>query len=289
MRTFCLKPEHESALVCLLILLAFEFCAIGQCVEIRAQIETERWWPTGVNVTESVNRIVVATNAWLIETEKLGQKWIRCFTGTNMILHNLTTGYPTKFPELYERNHPDQIGSIGRHTTTVVDSDGSFRAKTTDFPFWSGFDVKGSWFAFCSGTFLKRPQRQIPLPQPDIFGLFSPASVARPPFLDRTTTFPDALGLPASIDLLTTNYETVLQYRAQPIAWSPNDWDPEKGATNVLGWTFPLQFRLAQYRSTTNGCELDWVARGRVISIGEVRALTLPPSVDLSDPKVLTH
>jgi hypothetical protein len=140
---------------------------------------------------------------------------IRYITGTNMILHILKTGYPTKFPELYERNHPDQIGSIGWHTTEAVESDGPFLVTTPDFPFWSDLGVKGAWFAFCSGTFLKRSQRQIPFPWPD--------AAAQPPFLDRTTTFPDTLGLPSSIDVITTNHETVLQYRSQPIAWSPND------------------------------------------------------------------
>jgi flagellin-like protein len=42
MRTFCLKPKCLSAVVGLLVLVAFAFGAAGQCVEIRAQIETER-------------------------------------------------------------------------------------------------------------------------------------------------------------------------------------------------------------------------------------------------------
>ena len=83
-------------------------------------------------------------------------------------------------------------------------------------------------------------------------------------FSDRTTVFQDAFGLPKSVVLYTTNGQPVLQYSVT-------------ASTNVLGWEFPLEFYLAQYRPAYlpdsrrfggSGWELQLTAKGRVTAIG---------------------
>ena len=88
-------------------------------------------------------------------------------------------------------------------------------------------------------------------------------------FSDVTTKFNDTLGLPKLLELYTTNSpfsQPVIQYRVT-------------NSTNFLGWRFPLEFKVAQYRPApqpgspfrfagTNGWELDFIARGTVTSIG---------------------
>lgn len=48
-------------------------------------------------------RCLVGTNAWLIEMDDETSKNTWWFTGTNMIWHVITTAYPSKHKELYER------------------------------------------------------------------------------------------------------------------------------------------------------------------------------------------
>ena len=80
-------------------------------------------------------------------------------------------------------------------------------------------------------------------------------------FSDRTLLFaddffPDGLGLPKTVDLYNAKNQPVVQYRVT-------------ASTNVLGWEFPVEFYLAQYGpAETNGWELHFTAKGKLISIG---------------------
>src|SRR6266542_3725934 len=75
------------------------------------------------------------------------------------------------------------------------------------------FGVNLPWLAFCSGTYLKREGRLIPLPAallrhcPDRFA-----------YTDVATTFDDELGLPKSIDLLSSQALFLKSH---------TDWDQE--------------------------------------------------------------
>jgi hypothetical protein len=106
------------------------------------------------------------------------------------------------------------------------------------------------WLAFCSSAYLKSDGRRIPLPSRDFwsYGITYP---------DTTTVFEDSLGLPKAIDFYTDNSQPVFRYRVVE-------------STNILGWNFPLQFELAQYRNEygQGPWELNLTASGKVISIG---------------------
>jgi hypothetical protein len=145
------------------------------------------------------------------------------------------------------------------------------------------FGVNIPWLAFCSGTYLKREERMIPLPAsvlrhcPDRFA-----------YTDVTTTFDDALGLPRTMDLFSS--QTLFLK-------SHTDWDKEHSfgdrytewnkktapkiqdgvlvfhyavleSTNIHGRTFPTKFEFFQ---TGRQYEQDgnWFCQGigRVTSI----------------------
>jgi len=258
---------HASSILVRILAVILSFCILfpiqhgaAQVVELRAEIETTIWpfkdaaGELAENLTSRTRnlRCLVGTNSWLIETDQENSKDTWWFTGTNMIWHVVVTGYPSKDKELYERNHPEQVGMIGRRSTRVfesVDGNPGRPARTMDLLGMPSARI--CWLAFCSGSCLKREGRQI-FPPSD---LWKELVIAPSGFTDKTTVFEDELGLPSSVDLYTTNRQPVLQYRLLQ-------------STNVLGRDFPLVFHLAQYRPAgTNGWELHLAAKGRVTSI----------------------
>src|SRR5436190_201485 len=91
----------------------------AQAVELTTEIETILWpfQNAAGDLAENLNRrtwntrCMVGSNSWLIETDHKNSKDTWWFTGTNMIWQVVFTGYPSKDKELYERNHPEQVGT----------------------------------------------------------------------------------------------------------------------------------------------------------------------------------
>jgi hypothetical protein len=117
------------------------------------------------------------------------------------------------------------------------------------------------WLAFCSGNYLKRLGRQIPMP-------IGPSSHAFG-YADQTVQFDDPFGLPKSVKLFATNGALTCEYEVLAM-------------TNFLGRTFPLQFRVMQFGQPANGdvrgssmTELE----GRVISITAGKWREVPDEV----------
>jgi hypothetical protein len=154
------------------------------------------------------------------------------------------------------------------------------------------FGVNLPWLAFCSGSYIKRPGRLIPLPGavlrhcPDRFA-----------YTDVTTTFADELGLPRSLDLFASQARFLQSHtdwdREQAFGDRYTEWNKKTAAkiqegilifpyavlesTNVLGRTFPTRF---EYFQSGRPYEEDgnWFFQGtgRVVSI---RESTRPPSL----------
>lgn len=84
-------------------------------------------------------------------------------------------------------------------------------------------------------------------------------------YTNTRSVFEDGLGLPKTVDFYTDNGQPVFRYRATE-------------STNVLGWTFPLRFELAQYRNEygRGPWELNLTASGIVTSIGVGRPPQIP-------------
>ena len=64
------------------------------------------------------------------------------------------------------------------------------------------------------------------------------------------------MGLPNSINLTTTDDQSIFQYQVRQ-------------STNLLGWNIPLEFYGVQYLPTsTNGWKLHLTVKGKVTAIG---------------------
>jgi hypothetical protein len=229
----------------------------AQFVELTAEIHAVRWVYQGTNNPPAIAtknwtiRCVVGTNTWLIEEDFPPAKDAWCFTGSNVMTHSVLTGYPSERKELFERSFSEMV--VDRGCTKVVNSQ-------TEIPFpppallaGTSFDVAAlhiPWLAFCSGSYLKREDCQVPLPSMDYWSY---------PIIhsDKFTVFEDVLGLPRVADFYAGDGQPVCRYRAL---------EP----TNVLGWSFPLRFELAQYRNEfgQGPWELSLTASGKVIAIG---------------------
>ncbi len=246
-------------------------------VTITAEFEQFEF-PTGdiehpVNLTNLAFSAVctTGTNEWRIDLSSWkGMKTQLCFDGTNV----------------YYR---DTLES------------GNSRVTVSSRPSYIGCPLGATmhnvpWLAFCSGNYLKREGRLIPLPVPAmIFGtLASPDSLA---YSDRTLTFQDDLGLPQTVDLFasdslfpTSVTNGVFQGTPDVELWkrgaSGFKWDFPEGAlrfhyavtrsTNFLGWNIPVTFEW--FRNDFEHGELvpRMGGRGRVTSI---IASTKPASV----------
>ena len=155
--------------------------------------------------------------------------------------------------------------------------------------------VNIAWLAFCSGTYLKREGRLIPLPAKIL--RHTPDRYA---YTDQTSTFQDAFGLPRSVELFLskTLYLSSVEdfykgWGSRYLEWMKgNVTNLQEGAltfhysvtatTNFLSWTLPLRFEFSQKGRAfiQNG---DWIRRG----VGTVKSMreTAAPA-DLFDPSM---
>src|SRR5258705_4322263 len=230
--------------------------AAAQFVDVSAEVEFTEWHSGTVTPHLWAVRCVAGTNSWQMDGNfSSNAKTTYWFTGTNIIQYSVVN------KQLEENGFLGAaIGSQTRRIYASVDGnpgtlsaclpDGSRRNSGPDQLTTLG---RIAWLAFCSGPCLKRDGRLI-FPPSD---LWKELICAPSGFSDRTTVFPDAFGLPKNVVLYTTNGQPVLQYSVT-------------ASTNVLGWEFPLEFYLAQYRPAyspdsrrfgTNGWELQLTAK----------------------------
>jgi hypothetical protein len=230
--------------------------AAAQFVELTADIQTVHWYPGWTDhaarvVTEDHKvRCVVGTNSWLIEREPAGltrDAW--WFTGSNVVSYCVVVGYPSERTELFERNHPNIVIGRGYNQTLSCQGEifpsqpivaGSLEGPTA---------LNAAWLAYCSGPFFRTVHRHIPLPSVGEESLIDQSS-------HTTVLFKDTLGLPMVVNLYTATNQPILQYGAA-------------GSTNVLGWIFPLEFHITQYRHDyqTGTSEIHLTATGRLTDI----------------------
>jgi hypothetical protein len=247
-------------LLCLLLPL---LPAPAQFVDVTAEVEFTQWYSVRAKPDHLVVRCVVGTNSWQMDGDfSHNAKTTYWFTGTNIIQHSVVTnqfkgdGFPSAPIRLPTRRI---YASVDGNPGTLSDClpDGSRRNSGPDQLTALG---RIAWLAFCSGPCLKRDGRLI-FPPSD---LWKELVYAPDGFSDRTTVFQDAFGLPKNVLLYTTNSQPVLQYSVT-------------ASTNVLGWEFPLEFYLAQYRPAylpdtrrfgSSGWELQLTAKGKVTAIG---------------------
>ena len=125
--------------------------------------------------------------------------------------------------------------------------------------------VRIAWLAFCSGPFLKKEKREVPMPNElwkETWLWWEHASDAGG-FKDQTRVFEDELGLPKSVDVFARSKQPLMEYRVRHGA------GPGLTTTNVLGWEVPLEFYLVQYMpaGATNTWQVYSTAKGKTTSV----------------------
>ena len=243
--------------------------AVAQYVEVTADVEVIDW-SRGASRHPWTVRCLVGTNSWQIDDDFMvdghNTYW---FTGTNIIEHSVVT------KDLSREHLGAAIGTeVNRVTESVDGNPGTLSAcgpGRHEGPDRLGLVSRIAWLAFCSGPCVKRDGRHIFPPE----DLWKELICAPTGFSDRTVVFDDALGLPRTVNLYTTNGQPVLQYRVS-------------SSTNVLDWEFPQEFYLAEYLPaympgsnlfSTNAWELHLLAVGRVTAIGPGVEPRIPPEV----------
>jgi len=247
----------------------------AEFVEISAEIETFGYRlgdkesvleakPRTVNV-----KCITGATEWYIEHDfHIRQQWM--FDGTNIVVRSRPlSGSATDSSRVTKEIRPTRDGHpMGE------------------------FGVNMPWLAFCSGTYLKRTNRFIPLPCellrhcPDRFA-----------YPDVTTTFDDKPGLPRSVDLFTSKARFLAAH---------TEWDEEHGfgnrytewknktaaklqegllifhyavleSTNVLGGTFPTKFEFFQTGRPYEQMG-DWFCQG-IGRVKSIRPSAKPPDL----------
>lgn len=227
---------------------------VAQFVELTARIETVSWYfkdaegkPIEKHYAYSV-RCIVSTNQWYVETD-----WVRNATETWWFVGNKLAKRTVITKELPEEDGQGGIfgrpSKVGERFLNVFD--------TTDGHPDGGVGIKVPWLAFCSGMYLKRPGREMPLPSStsdrEAFG-----------YRDVTTVFADSFGLPSKVHLYSTNRFMKCEYQVQQ-------------STNVLGWNFPTKFVMRHHRPTATGqSECHAETTGTLTTIGPAAKPQIP-------------
>jgi len=213
-------------------------------------------------------RCVVGTNSWKMEGRfSKNANVTYWFTGTNIIERSVITA---ELPDA-DVKRMSKVGRVAvtspavgsAHTTTNESEDGNpgRPVRVVDVMHTA---EKVCWLAFCSAPAVKTNNSRIALPS-DLWKQYVPVSAK---FTNDIARFEDGLGLPTGIAICTGSGELVMQYQVHR-------------STNVLGWNFPLEFYLVQYKPLrsrgTNSWEVLLTAKGRVTGIGPALELQIPP------------
>ena len=219
---------------------------------------------------------IVGTNAWQCEgtfSENGTQNWY--YDGTNTCVGLRTTKQASFAKELptehYLRSFYPENPDPSKQTVNIYDVKGGWIPGS--------FSANIAWLAFCSGSYLKVPERRVPLPIIDI-----PLSVDSFHYQDVVEYFEDDLRLPRSMKFLTsqalydeltrqTNYSAIPD-RLKTIKPGFVDGTPVfrytvQEHTNLLGWHFPLEFEFVTEQPVEHMGRLHLRGgRGSVLTIG---------------------
>jgi hypothetical protein len=221
----------------------------------------------------------VGTNEWRIENEYPSNgkdKWY--YDGTN-VYHSLET-----------KNGPGPK-NVSSPSTKAANSNPAAGVTITIAPSPGGHPLGNlganiPWLAFCSGSYLKREGRVLPLPVVDV-----PGTTDSFAFADKTEIFDDPFGLPKLVELLTSRARYKLSLYDERLYRHPQVMQarlhPESklddgvlrfryavgASTNFNGWNFPVEFSYLDYRfkkfqaDGKSEWELAAAGNGRVNSI----------------------
>src|ERR1051326_202701 len=207
-----------------------------------------------------VTRCVVGSDTWMIEHVWTNATVTYWFTGTNIIEHSVVR---KETPEAVSGRMKSP--SAGQRRTWIYESADGNPGRPVRVADLMGFDTAARvfWLAFCSGPSLRRDGRRIFPPSP----IWKEYRIADWGWSDQTEVFKDGLALPKSINLVTTNNQSIFEYQVRQ-------------STNLLGWSFPLQFYGVHYLPAgTNGWKLHLTLKGRVTAISPSTEPQIPAYV----------
>jgi hypothetical protein len=282
------RGKRYALLLCLLLPIP---SATAQFAEITAEIEitTSRSDEPGAETKATPRRFSVlcisGTDRWRIENDRSQgglNKWL--FDGTN-IFESLQVIKPP----------PEEMQEHLKETLHFAEVPFEQARSNLTIHIWPTDDgqplgdvgVNIPWLAFCSGPYLKRERRLISLPcetlrhTPDRFA-----------YTDKTETFPDAFGLPSSIDLFLSKSLYMSSVEGFYKGWASekgvhySEWmkhavtNVEQGVltfhysvtatTNFLGRKYPLRFEFSQKgRAFVQNGSWNWRGVGMLKSIRE--------------------
>jgi hypothetical protein len=242
----------------------------AQFVEIRAEMEIFGYQLANTDSIASAKPrtvhvwCIAGVNEWYIESDfQHRQVWL--FTGTNLLYRSWPKDSKV-VREAWESSDGYSGGDYGVHIP---------------------------WLAFCSGTYLKRPGRLVPLMAGQL--AHCPDQFA---YTDATTTFPDDLGLPRSLDLFSshelflkshTDWDKKLSFGDRYTDWNEKTASKIQDgvllfhyavldSTNGFGWTVPTKFEFFQIgrQYEENG---NWFCQGTG-RVKSVRPATKLPALE---------
>ena len=221
-------------------------------VEITVELASTWKSQTKTNHHSATVTCIVGTNGWFISGDLMGNARVDYWlVGTNVIEHRLVTSNTVQ-------DEPDSVfaasyPAAGETFTTI-------HSSPLGQPVFHGMEGV-VWLAFCSGDYLKQSGRQIPMP-------IGPSGLGFG-YSDRTVLFEGEAALPKSVKLFATDGTPVCDYQVL-------------SATNFIGRTFPLQFRVFQLGQPAGGSvrsESTTDLEGRVKSIRFGKRPELPAEV----------
>ena len=249
-------------------------------VEITAEVELFSSQSNGSAAgTQRLDRrfslvCIVGTNKWRIEnnfSKNAQTKWL--FDGTNIYDSRLMTKAPSELitSDAKRKGLAVVPFEIARSNLTIGIDTASEGCSLGDV------GVNIPWLAFCSGPFLRREGRVIPMPVAHVNS--APDGFASS---DRTQTFDDELGLPMKVELFTSKslYKSSVtrfnhDHFVNPQKATPVESRLQDGllkfsytitaSTNFMGWNIPLRFEYFQ-----NEIRHDGTVERRYSGIGSV-------------------
>jgi hypothetical protein len=265
----------------------------AQYLEIRAEIET-RTYPLLIEGSKETARrsfsvlCIVGADVWQIENDfpaNSEHAWF--YDGTNVIQRSKRIR-----PASDDVTEKLRKGfGLAPVPFTVAESNVTIRIVPSPMGHPLGDPgVNIPWLAFCSGPYLRREGRLIPLP---VSHLRRPGGEFA--YSDRTETFNDGFGLPRKVELFTSrahnevgfsqtvlqNYYGIEEKRPGPaVNFADLIFGFQEGAlkfryvvldsTNFLGWNIPLEFEYSQKERLLDGALVPrYSGAGRVTSITE--------------------
>ncbi len=276
--------RRQLFLLAILFLSASPIALFGQrYVEIDGEVESLSYpRHSGVPTEQKIVfpfKCIVGKDKWRIKHE-----WVR--NGINYVYFD-GTNINKRFQ--MTRESP-QRGKMGLATVPFEQAKSIISISIFPAPDGHPLDTLGAnmpWLAFCSGSYLKRPGRIVPLPTAIL--RVDPDSFA---YVDNTETFQDELSLPKTIELFTSTaqYEKSLHderlnasTRGEREKLHGRSQIPPDGQlrfryevvaqTNISGWILPTKFTYTTYQAKTLGdTNVVWTGTGRVIHMQETKA-----------------